>query len=128
MHGGIAVSDVRPTEIYNFLHARRTANLVFISGQVGMKEDGSFDEDPVTQFRLAFTRLGEVLEAEGLTPANLVELTTYHVDLQTHFDTFAAVKHEFLGSVNTAWTAIGITSLASRPGAIVEIKATAEVI
>lgn len=114
------------TEMYNFLPARRTGNLLFISGQVGMKEDGSFDEDPATQFELAFARLGEVLRAEGLTPASLVDLTTYHVGLQTHFDTFAAVKHAFLGSVDTAWTAIGVAALASRPGAIIEIRAVAE--
>lgn len=121
------MSDSLPASTYNCVPYRQAGNIVFISGQVGMEDDGTFDSDPERQFRTAFSKLGKVLESAGLKPENIVEITSYHTDLHKHFNLFSIVKHEFLGSVDTAWTAIGVSQVADRQGALVEVKVTAAI-
>lgn len=51
-------------------------------------------------------------------------MTTYHVGLAGHLEEFCAVKDAFISAQYPAWTAVGISELAS-PGAAVEIRITA---
>ena len=54
----------------------------------------------------------------------MVELTTYHTELQRDIALFMKVKDEFFPAKDPAWTAVGITQL-SYPGLLVEIRAIA---
>jgi enamine deaminase RidA (YjgF/YER057c/UK114 family) len=76
------------------------------------------------QFRDAFSRVAETLAAAGASWADVVEMTTYHVGLQDHFDAFRRVRDEFVVEPYPAWTAVGVVELVA-PGIIVEIAATA---
>ncbi|MGQ0624636.1 MAG: RidA family protein [Sporichthyaceae bacterium] len=96
------------------------------SGMIGVRPDLSVPADPKEQFTLAFDNLRDLLAEAGLTFADVVELTTYHVGLQTHLETFIAVHATFIGAPYPSWSAVGITELAL-PGALVEIAVTARI-
>jgi 2-iminobutanoate/2-iminopropanoate deaminase len=53
--------------------------LLFISGQVGMRLDGTVPEDPVDQLAVALENVLLNLEAGGLEMSDLVKVTTYVV-------------------------------------------------
>jgi hypothetical protein len=65
-----------------------------------------------------------VLAAGGATMADVVDLTSFHVDLPRTLGLFMTAKDAALTAPYPAWTAIGCSALAS-PGARVEVKATA---
>lgn len=109
---------------FHFAPAARTGDRLFCSGQIGFGPDGKVSEDAETQFVQAFENLGLILKEAGLGFGDIVDITTFHVGLQAHMQTFMAVKDRFIAEPYPAWTAIGITELAI-PGALVEIKATA---
>ena len=122
----VPVGSERVYEKLRYAPAVRVGDVVHVSGVIGSRADGSLDDDPAEQFRLAFTKLGEVLAAAGCTPADVVEMTTFHVGLQQHMRAFMAAKRDAMaGPPHPAWTAIGIVELAV-PGALVEIRATAQ--
>ncbi len=108
---------------FHFAPAVRTGNLVLLSGQIGAT-GGGVPDSVEEEFRLAWQGVGRVLAAAGLSFEDVVEITTYHVNLQQHLGTFMKVKDEFVSEPWPAWTAIGITELAI-PGARVEIRVTA---
>jgi enamine deaminase RidA (YjgF/YER057c/UK114 family) len=60
----------------------------------------------------------------GLEVCDIVEITTYHVDLKRHLSAFMKVKDEFISEPYPAWTAIGVSELISE-GALVGIRAIA---
>jgi enamine deaminase RidA (YjgF/YER057c/UK114 family) len=109
---------------FHFAPAIKDGDRLFCSGQLGNTSDNSIDADPETQFSQAFENVKSVLETAGASFANVVEMTTFHVDLQKNLSTFMKVKDRFMKEPYPAWTAIGITELAF-PGALVEIKVTA---
>ncbi len=57
--------------------------------------------------------------------SDVVEITTYHVELKRHLDTFVRVKDEYVAEPYPAWTAIGVSELIT-DGALVEIRAIAK--
>ncbi len=106
---------------FHFAPAVRSGDLILCSGQLGTGADGKIPESVEEEFRLAWEGIGVVLNAADLNFDNIIELTSYHVGLQAHMNTFMKVKDEFIGEPYPAWTAIGITELAV-PGARVEIR------
>lgn len=111
-------------ERFHFAPAVRDGDRLFCSGQLGTRADGSVPEDPAEQFTLAFQGVETVLAEAGCSLADIVEMTTFHVDLHAHLGLFMKVKDRFIQEPYPAWTAIGISALAY-PGALVEIRATA---
>ena len=96
------------------------------SGMIGLRPDLSVSEDPAAQFTQAFENLRGLLDEAGLTFADVTEINSYHVGLQTHITTFTTAKDEFVVAPYPAWTAVGVTELAV-PGALVEIQLTARI-
>ncbi len=88
-----------------------SGRFAFISGQIGFEEDGSMSDDPQMQIALAFANLGEIIKAIPASPRDVVDITSYHVGLQKHFQMFNAEKKKFFGDWNPAWTAIGVSEL-----------------
>lgn len=97
---------------------------LFITGMTGSAPDGTMPVDPETQFQGAFKKIDAVLNAAGLSFADLVEMTSYHIDIKSHFDLFAHVRSRFVQAPYPAWTAVGVAEL-RRAGALVEVSATA---
>jgi enamine deaminase RidA (YjgF/YER057c/UK114 family) len=98
-----------------------SGDFAFLSGQTGTRPDGTVVSDPEQQFRDAFGFLKANLSAAGLTFDDVVEMTTYHVDLRKHHPLFVKVKDEHIGAPYPAWTAIGVTDLITE-GTLVEIR------
>lgn len=55
--------------------AIKSNGFLFVSGQVGSREDGSPEEDLNAQIRLAFDNLNAVLTAAGCTFDDVVDVT-----------------------------------------------------
>ena len=117
-------ADRHTYDNFHFAPAVASGGLLVCSGQIGACADGKVPEDAAEEFRNAWQAIGRVLAAAGLGYEDIVELTSYHVDLPAHMRAFMAVKDEFLAAPWPAWTAIGITSLAVR-GARAEIRVIA---
>lgn len=81
--------------------------------------------DPEAQFATAFEALGAILAEAGAGLCDIVELTTYHVEMGRHMETFMRVRDRYLSAPWPAWTAIGVSELIV-PGGLVEIRAVAE--
>lgn len=81
--------------------------------------------DPEAQFTTAFEALSAVLRAAGAEMSDLVEFTTYHVEISRHMDTFMRVRDRFIHAPYPAWTAIGVSELIV-PGGLLEIRAVAK--
>jgi enamine deaminase RidA (YjgF/YER057c/UK114 family) len=111
---------------WHFSQAVRAGDVVWVSGQVGVDRNAQPADGIEAQSRLAFENLARVLDSAGATLADVVELTTFHVDLPGELGAFARVKDEFFPKDYPAWTAIGCTALALPP-LRVEVRAMAVV-
>ena len=127
MAGGdiIVPSAMKATyDNFHFAPAVRHGDRVFCSGQIGTGPGGTIPEDPTEEFKLAFEQVKLVLAEAGLGLDSIIEMTTYHVDMQAHLPAFMAVKDQYISEPYPAWTAIGISALAI-PGARAEIRVIA---
>ncbi len=110
-------------EAHRYSAAVRSGELLFVSGQVGSREDGSPEPDFTTQVELAFQNLEAVLAAAGCTFNDVVDVTSFHTDPESQFGAVMEVKNRvFNEAPYPAWTAIGVNWLA---GFDFEIKAIA---
>jgi enamine deaminase RidA (YjgF/YER057c/UK114 family) len=112
-------------EQFHFAPAVRANGMLLCSGQIGTGSNGRPQADPTEQFTAAFEAVKAVLAEAGLDFADVVEMTTYHVDLQKHIGAFMAVKDRYVSEPFPAWTAIGITELAF-PGGLAEVRVVAK--
>jgi len=97
---------------------------VFLTGVTGSRPDGSMPKGVEDQVRSAFEKIGSVLAEAGLGHDAIVEMTTYHVGIQEHFDLFNEIRCEYVSEPFPAWTAVEVANL-RRPGAVVEIRVIA---
>ena len=112
-------------EAHGYSAAIRSDNLLFVSGQVGSRDDGSPEPNFRGQVRLAFANLKATLSAGGCSFDDIVDVTTFHTDPDSQFGTMMEVKSEiFRKAPYPNWTAIGVTWLA---GFDFEIKVIARV-
>jgi enamine deaminase RidA (YjgF/YER057c/UK114 family) len=110
---------------HRYSAAIQSGDLLFVSGQVGSREDGSPEPDFEQQVRRAFTNLGAVLEAAGCGFADVIDVTTFHTDPEAQFDTVMRVRADEIGEEPYPnWTAVGVTWLA---GFDFEIKVVARI-
>lgn len=112
-------------ETHRYSAAIRSGDLLFVSGQVGSRADGSPEPDFGKQVRLAFENLMNVLKTAGCTLDDVVDVTTFHTDPANQFETIMAVRDEVIGGPPYPnWTAVGVTWLA---GFDFEIKVIARI-
>ena len=110
---------------FHFSQAVKSNGLLICSGQIGTNPDHSLPEDAEDEFRNAWQSVGEVLKEAGLGFGDIIEYTSYHVDLGKNIQAFMRARDDVLSEPWPAWTAIGITELAV-PGARVEIRVVAQ--
>jgi enamine deaminase RidA (YjgF/YER057c/UK114 family) len=112
-------------DIHRYSAAIRSGDLLFVSGQVGSREDGTPEPDFEWQVQLAFENLAAVLAAAGCTFADVVDVTTFHTDPEAQFEAIMAVRERAIGAPPYPnWTAVGVTWLA---GFDFEIKVIARI-
>ena len=96
---------------WHFSHVVRSRGLLFLSGVTGTGADGRVAEDPGEQSEQLFRHLRQCLDAARASLDDLVEITTYHVDLHTYLQAFTRVKDAYLPGPYPAWSAIGVSQL-----------------
>jgi enamine deaminase RidA (YjgF/YER057c/UK114 family) len=112
-------------EKHGYSAAIRSGDLLFVSGQVGSREDGSPEPDFARQVEHAFQNLKAVLEAAGCTLDDIVDVTSFHTDPESQFERFMEAKsRHFDRKPYPNWTAIGVNWLA---GFDFEIKVIARI-
>jgi enamine deaminase RidA (YjgF/YER057c/UK114 family) len=97
---------------------------LYCAGQVGRTPNLVIIKDPREQFLAAWENLRLVLDAGGCNFEDVVEMTTYHIDLQLYMPLFRSVKDQVFPKNTCAWTCLGVSELA-KPGLLVEIKCIA---
>jgi enamine deaminase RidA (YjgF/YER057c/UK114 family) len=110
---------------HHYSAAIRSGDLLFVSGQVGSRDDGSPEPAFEQQVQRAFDNLGTVLAAAGCSFADVVDVTTFHTDPERQFATVMTVRDRNIGAPPYPnWTAVGVTWLA---GFDFEIKVIARI-
>ena len=97
---------------------------IFVSGQLGIAPDGTLASGAEAQADIAWGNIGRVLEAGGMTTADLVKTTTYVVDRGLIPAVRAARQRHMPGPDFPASTFVIVAGLA-RPEFLVEIEAVA---
>lgn len=112
-------------DAHGYSAAIRSGDLLFVSGQVGSRSDGSPEPDFEAQVRLAFANLKAVLAAAGCGLDDVIDVTSFHTDPENQFAAIITVKAEnFPAPPYPNWTAVGVTWLA---GFDFEIKVIARI-
>jgi enamine deaminase RidA (YjgF/YER057c/UK114 family) len=105
--------------------AVRSNGFLFVSGQVGSRADGSPEPQLEAQVRLAFENLNAILYAAGCSFDDVVDVTVFVVDPQSHFERIWNVAQDYWGGApHPTVTAVGVTWLY---GFQFEIKVIAKV-
>ena len=114
-----------PSELpYPFSAAVRTGNLLFVSGQVGMrggKVVGGIEE----QTRATLENIRAVLAQAGASLEDVVKVTVFITDMSL-WPKMNEVYREYFTKELPARSALGVTALAL-PELLVEIECVAEV-
>jgi reactive intermediate/imine deaminase len=108
-----------------YSQAIRVGDLLFVSGQAAIAEDGSVvgGTDFQAQARKAFDNLGSVLHAAGAGLEDVVKVTILVTDM-SHFPTIVELRREYFSPPYPADTIAEVRSLAL-PELMVEIEAVA---
>ena len=92
--------------------AVRANGLLFVSGQVGSREDGSPEPELEAQVRRAFENLNAVLAAAGCSFDDVLDVTAFIVDPASRFEQIWGVVQEYWGEApHPTVTAVGVTWL-----------------
>jgi enamine deaminase RidA (YjgF/YER057c/UK114 family) len=92
--------------------AIRSDGLLFVSGQVGSREDGSPEPELDAQVRRAFENLTAVLKAANCTFDDVLDVTVFIVDPESKFERIWSVVQEYWGDApHPTVTAVGVTWL-----------------
>ena len=108
----------------HYSHARRFGDLVFTSGQLGVRADGShtagqpFEE----QVRQALQNMLGALRAAGAEPSDILKVTAYIVGVDL-WPRFNAIYAEVMGEAKPARTVVPVPEL--HYGYLIEIDAIA---
>ena len=92
--------------------AVRANGLLFVSGQVGSREDGSPEPGLEAQVRRAFDNLNAVLAAAGCSFDDVIDVTVFVVDPEKNFEAIWAIVPDYWGQAPfPTLTGVGVTWL-----------------
>ncbi len=97
--------------------------LLVLSGQVGMRQDGTIPDDPLEQLRVTLDNIRLNLEAANMTLNDIVKLTIYVVD-QADPDQRRKILSDFFPDIDPCMTLVYVSALAT-PDLKVEIDTLA---
>lgn len=112
-----------PEAVGPYSQAIVSGNFVFVSGQLGINQDGILGKDITEQTEAALTNLSAVLTAAGSDLSNVVKTTCFLANGED-FALFNGIYGRFF----TAKPARSLIETSALPkGALVEIEAIAEI-
>jgi enamine deaminase RidA (YjgF/YER057c/UK114 family) len=115
----------RPKGFANGILAR--GEMVFVGGMIGQDSQGRFADGFVAQMKLALKNIAAVLKEAGATPAHIVRLTWYVLDIDEYLadlPALGAAYREVMGRHFPAMAVVEVNRLVE-PQARLEIEATA---
>ena len=92
----------------NYHHAvviSANARIVYVSGQVGLRADGSLPDTLKAQADQAWQNLMACLGEAGMGPENIVKINAYLIDADD-YPAFAAARTKHIGDARPASTAV----------------------
>ncbi len=114
-------------ENWGYAPAVKVGNTIYVSGVVSFLEgEGTYEERYARGFRTALNWIEKVLKEGGASLDDVVDITSFHTDLQRQLEVAVKVRMEAMSPPHPAWTAVGTTALAS-PDGVTEIKVVAYV-
>ena len=123
-----AIFPDRPHALYKqhgYSPAIQSGDLLFVSGMVGAREDGTPEPDLGARIRLAFDNLRAVLDKAGCAFDDVVDLTLFLIDPEASVGLgLEAIARAFPGEPKPNVTAVGVTWLA---GFQFEVKVIARI-
>ena len=119
-------TDPDPYAPYLLSQGIRVGDLLFVSGQVGIDDDGELVslDDFETQADQAFRNLGRVLEAGGSSLERVVKVTIFLTDMAANFPQVVDLRRKWFTPPYPADTIVQVQSL-YRPEVMLEIEAIA---
>jgi reactive intermediate/imine deaminase len=119
----VRVEGLAPA-ISHYTDAVVAGDTLYVSGIVPVDADGRVvGEDVVAQARHVFAIMEQVLAAAGASPADVVKVTVYLLDIDDR-PKINPVRQEFFGETRPASTLVEVSRLAV-DGALLEIEAVA---
>jgi reactive intermediate/imine deaminase len=117
--------DGLPEPISHYADAVVAGDTLYVSGIVAVDADGALvgAGDVVAQARHVLRLLGRVLDAAGATPADVVKVTVFLVDVDDR-PRINPERQAFFGDAKPASTLVEVSRLAVA-GALLEIEAVA---
>ena len=117
--------DPDPFKDYYIAQGYRVGDLIVISGQVAITEDGTIIEgDFDTQAEATFRNIQQVLEAAGSSLAKVIKVTIYLTDMQAHRGRIMELRQKWFTPPYPADTLVGVKDL-GHPSRLLEIEAIA---
>ncbi len=122
----VVPEDARSSyENWGYAPAVKVGNTLYVSGVVAYLEgEGSYEDRYARGFLTALRWIETVLAEGGASMDDVIDITSYHTDLQRQLQTAIKVRMENMSPPHPAWTAVGTTALAS-PDGVTEIKVVA---
>ena len=108
-------------EAWGFADAVVAGDTIYLSGVVAGQRQG---EDLDAAYARAFDAIGATLKRAGADWSDVVDMTSFHTDLQSQMPAIVKAKSRYLPKPTIAWTAIEIGRLIPDRG-ITEIKIVA---
>ncbi len=112
-----------PAASYSHQVELRDVRMLMVSGQIGMRLDGTIPDDPYEQLDVAFGNVRANLAEAGMDVADIVKMKIYIVgewDSGARRSSIAA----FLGDHRPTMTVVGAAALGA-PEMLVEVEVTA---
>ena len=116
-----------------FPHAKRAGDFIFVSGTSSRRPDDTFAgvdivdgvtvRDITAQTRAVIENIRDILEAAGAGLDDLVQVTSYLVDM-ADFDAYNAVYAEYFTETGPTRTTVAVREL-PHPDLLIEIQAVA---
>ena len=117
--------DDLPAPVSHYCHAVRANGRVWVSGMVGIRDDGSVPTDVEEQFQIAIDCLDSALRAAGGRPEHVVKVQVFLTDVNDRTK-INPIRENYFGAHRPASTLVEVSGLIA-PELKVEIEAEAVV-
>lgn len=113
----------QPVPFSHYCHVVRADRHVWVSGSVGIRQDGTVPDGTVEQFRVALESVDACLRQAGAGATHVVKVTIFMTDISERAS-INPLRIEYFGKNRPASTLIEVSALVD-PRLTVEIEAVA---
>ena len=117
------ILDDQLPPVSHYCHSVRAGNLVWVSGIVGMRSDGTIPDETSEQFDIAIDAMDACLRAAGGHPENVVKVQIFLTDI-TERAAINPRRVAYFGEHRPASTLVEVSALVD-PRMTVEIECQA---